>query len=228
MSTKNIFSPDEIDEARVRLFRNRVGQWARENGRRLPWRRSRQSVYQLVVTEVLLQQTKAETVAAVYDQFFGAYPNWESLARADLHDLQGLLRRIGLWRRRSGRLIEFAERVHQMGGDLPKSREELEQLPCVGQYVASAALLFQGVSNEPLLDAGMSRVLERFFGPRLLADIRYDSYLQQLAREVVDCDDAISVNWAILDLSALVCRSKAPKCQICPLHELCRYGRRVT
>lgn len=227
MSTMLIRGPDEIDQARSRLFRNRVVWWARANGRRLPWRFSGQSVYRLVVTEVLLQRTKAETVAGIYDQFFRAYPNWSLLARASSHFLQGLLRGIGLWRRRSGRLIEFAERVYNMGGDLPKSREELERLPCVGQYVASAALLFQGVSNEPLLDAGMARVLERVFGPRLLADIRYDSYVQQLAREVVDCDDAVNVNWAILDLAALVCRKKAPNCQPCPVHELCRYGRRI-
>lgn len=180
-------------------------------------------MYQLVVTEVLLQQTKAETVASFYGGFFEAYPNWHSLANANPKELQVVLRPLGLWRRRAVRLIEFAKSVHQIGDELPSSREGLEQLPSVGQYVANAALLFQGVSNEPLLDSGMARVLERFFGPRKLADIRYDPYLQTLAREVVDCGNAIDVNWGILDLSSSLCRRTAPRCSECPVAEVCRY-----
>lgn len=228
MPPEQPITPDEIDAAKVRLFRNRVLRWAREHGRHFPWRRAGEPLYRLVVTEVLLQQTKAETVATVYDQLFAKYPNWRSLASADLDELTTLLRRTGLWRRRPARLIAFAQRMNELGGQLPKTREELEELPCVGQYVASAALLFQGVSNEPLLDVGMARVLERFFGPRKLADIRYDPYLQVLARNAVACEEAVDTNWAILDLSALICRPKAPRCEICPVREVCRYRRRTT
>lgn len=225
MSARDVRGPDAIDEARVRLFRNRVCQWAGANGRRLPWRQPGQSLYQLIVTEVLLQQTRAETVSRVYDDFFGAYPDWNSLASADLAELQDMLRPVGIWRRRSTRLVELAQRVLELGGALPTERDDLEKLPAVGQYVASAALLFQGVSREPLLDSGMARVLERFFGPRVLADIRHDAYLQKLAREVVDCDKPIEANWSILDLAALVCRVREPRCFDCTLREMCRHGR---
>jgi len=227
MPAEHTITPDEIDAARLRLFRKRVLGWAKENGRQFPWRRAGEPLYRLVVTEALLQQTRAETVASVYDQLFAKYPDWELLASAELDELTELLRRTGLWRRRPAKLIAFAQRVTELGGQPPKTREELEELPCVGQYVASAALLFQGVSNEPLLDAGMARILERFFGPRKLADIRYDPYLQALARNAIDCDESVDMNWAILDLSALVCRPRAPKCEICPIREFCRYRRRT-
>ncbi len=218
-----IVASDELQLARVRRFQNRIREWFAVNGRALPWRRPDQSVYRLVVTEVLLQRTRAELVAAIYDQFFAKYPDWKSLAAAEPDDIRAILKFIGLWRRRPPRLIAFASAVVELGGPLPKARVELESIPTVGQYVASAALLFQGVSREPLLDSGMARLLERVFGPRELADIRYDPYLQHLARLVVDVNDAITMNWGMLDFAAEVCRKSAPRCQLCDLANFCRY-----
>jgi A/G-specific adenine glycosylase len=85
-------------------------------------------------------------------------------------------------------------------------------------------MLFVHDEPQPLLDTNMARVLERFFGPRLMADIRYDPYLQALAKEVVSCDDAIRVNWAVLDLAALVCRLRNPNCGHCPLTSRCQFA----
>jgi A/G-specific adenine glycosylase len=97
----------------------------------------------------------------------------------------------------------------------------------VGQYVANAVLLFAHGRREPLLDVNVARVLERHFGPRRLADIRYDPYLQALARMVVSSKHPAKVNWALLDLAALICRIRAPLCQECPLSATCRdYARR--
>jgi len=94
-------------------------------------------------------------------------------------------------------------------------------MPGVGQYVANAVYLFCHRTAEPLLDATMARVLERYFGPRRLVDIRYDPYLQELARSVVAGNDAIDVNWALLDLGAMVCRPRDPLCEICPVARGC-------
>ena len=220
-ATAQQFEGDALHAARVRLFQNRIREWFKVYGRALPWRRPNQSLYRLVVTEVLLQRTKAESVAAIYDQFFSKYPDWSVLAEADPTEIQVILKYIGLWKRRPPKLIAFANAVVERGGELPKTREELEEIPAVGQYVASAALLFREISNEPLLDAGMARVLERFFGPRKLADIRYDPYLQTLSHAVVDDCDAVSLNWGILDLAALVCQRTRLKCEICPLDNYC-------
>ena len=70
----------------------------------------------------------------------------------------------------------------------------------------------------------MARVLERFFGPRQMADIRYDPFLQHLSRAVLSDGDPRIMNWAILDLAALVCKPRNPDCPRCPLKARCRYA----
>jgi A/G-specific adenine glycosylase len=119
----------------------------------------------------------------------------------------------------------LARELVERGEVMPLDREELEGLPGVGQYISNAVRLFGKGEPEPLLDVNMSRVLERYFGPRDLADIRYDPYLQALSRAVVDSDSPVDVNWAILDLGAMVCRSRTPLCDSCPLAQQCAFNR---
>jgi A/G-specific adenine glycosylase len=106
----------------------------------------------------------------------------------------------------------------------PIDRRQIETLPAVGQYVASAVLLFAHGRPEPLLDANMARVLERVFQPRRLADIRYDPWLQALARILVRSEQSAQVNWAVLDVAALHYRSSKPACADCPLQRRCNYA----
>lgn len=209
---------------RLRTFRRNLLRWFLANGRSFPWRRKGQSKYQLVVSEVLLQRTRAEAVAAIYRRFFAAYPSWRRLAEARADNLQECLRPLGLWRRRATGLVALARAVRRNRGRLPTDRHEIERLPGVGQYIANAVELICYKSPAPLLDVNMSRVLERYFGPRMMADIRYDPYLQRLAWRVVNCPESTSLNWAILDLAAEVCLSRAPKCQNCPLKVGCNYA----
>ncbi len=212
-------------KARVAEFRGRLLSWYRAQGRHFPWRRRSASRYELVVAEVLLQRTRAETVAGFFRSFVRRYPSWRALARATEPEMEEFLKPIGLWRRRARSLVALARAVGARGGRFPRRREEIENLPAVGQYVANAVELFCHGLARPLLDGNMARVLERVFGPRKLADIRYDPYLQALAREVVDADSAREVNWAVLDLAALVCRGRAPRCGECPVLGVCREGR---
>ena len=106
-------------------------------------------------------------------------------------------------------------------GRFPRDREAIEALPGIGQYIANAVLLFCHGQPQPLLDVNMARVLERVFGPRKLADIRYDPYLQELARNVVRCKTSAKLNWAILDIAATVCLLRNPCCSECPLTSVC-------
>ena len=106
-------------------------------------------------------------------------------------------------------------------GRFPRDREGIEALPGVGQYIANAILLLCHGKAQSLLDANMARVLERLFGPRELADIRYDPYLQQLALKVVQCKEAKDINWAILDVAATICLISNPRCDECPLISMC-------
>lgn len=176
------------------------------------------------MTEILLQRTRAKTVARFAASFFVTFPNWAALAGDEDGKLEDYLKPIGMWRRRSIGLRALASEMVRRGGRFPGDRESIEALPAVGQYIANSILLLCKQQPEPLLDVNMARVLERYFGPRQLADIRYDPYLQKLSRLAVAAGDARTVNWAILDLAALVCRAKGPACSACPLKSGCEFS----
>ena len=156
-----------------------------------------------------------------------AFPSWASLASATETDLQQFLKPIGLWRRRATALIAFSQAMVIRRGRFPRTREEIESLPSVGQYIANAILLFCHGVPEPLLDTGMARVLERVFGERKMSDIRYDPYLQELAHAIVSMPNPQMINWAILDLASLICRPRNPACPVCPMNKICLYAKRT-
>lgn len=214
-------------KGKICQFQQAISCWFKVLGRNFPWRKKSISKYQKIVVEVLLQRTRAETVASFFPTFIQAYPNWTALANASEYDLQQFLKPIGLWRRRAVSLLAFAQAMGKRNGRFPSTRTEIEKLPSVGQYIANAILLFCYGECQPLLDAGMARVLERVFGSRKLADIRDDPYLQRLAKTVVTCADPIIINWAILDLASLVCKKQKPNCPACPLKEICCYSKKL-
>lgn len=213
------------EQWRLRAFRRLILAWFRSCGRHFPWRNPSASRYALVVSEILLQRTRAETVADFFPHFVKRFPGWNQLALATEEELRAFLEPIGLWRRRSASLRALAAEMRARRGHFPSTREELEKLPGVGQYVASAAMVFCHGKREPLLDVNMARVLERCFSPRTLVDIRYDPWLQALARAVVNHARAHEINWAVLDLAATICTIRNPRCEMCPLKSICRFAR---
>jgi A/G-specific adenine glycosylase len=197
--------------------------WFDVSGREFPWREEDANEYLKILTEVLLQRTRAESVAKFVGDFVDRYPSWSELSKARERDIGVRLRPIGLWRRRARSLRGLAQAVVANRGIWSRDRAELERVPGVGQYVASAVLLFVHNRQEPLLDTNMARVLERVFGARVLVDIRDDPWLQELSRRLVRSKRAIDVNWAVLDLAALICTPRSPRCPECPLAPYCRY-----
>lgn len=213
---------------RICSFRRNLLFWFTQQGRHFPWRRANEPTFRMVVVEVLLQRTRAEVVSSRYAEFFRKFPSWHSLSMASVKELEGVLRPLGLWRRRANALVRLAVAISERHGRLPRVRADIEHLPGVGQYIANAIQLVGWRVRAPLLDVNMARVLERYFGPRQLADIRHDPYLQKLAWGVTDWDEALAVNWAILDLGALICRPRRPCCCKCPLHRGCSRRRGIS
>ena len=209
---------------KARWCRRRLLAWYDLHGRHFPWRSPGAALYQQVVAEVLLQRTQASMVGRFFDAFFGQFDSWADIDVAPQESLESALRPIGLWRRRAIALKALAREMVRRGGQFPGSRDELEALPAVGQYVASAVLLFAHGRPEPLLDGNMARVLDRVFEPRRLVDIRYDARLQSLARLLVRSRNPAKLNWAILDLAARQCTSRSPACEECPLRTRCNFA----
>lgn len=210
-------------ERKLAQFRNSLLRWYSTNARSFPWRQPSTSSYIRVVSEILLQRTRAETVRSFCQSFFARFPTWGSLSRTPKRVLQSAIQPIGLYRQRSSVLKKLSVEMVRRHGRFPSGRDEIESLPGVGQYIANAVELFLHGRPRPLLDVNMARVLERFFRPRTLVDIRYDPYLQGLAQKVTLSRQPEKLNWAILDLAALTCKKNHPDCPHCPLRGECRF-----
>lgn len=220
-------SPSQLtrgEKSRITRVRKKLLVWFDVNGRNFPWRRKNASEYERVCVEVLLQRTRAETVAGIYCAFFDSYPGWHSLAAAPIEELEKVLQPIGLWRRRARSINALACWADAHGGQFPRSEKELARVPAVGQYVANAIQLFQHGKASPLVDVNMTRFLERYLRKRQLADIRHDPWLQEACHWLVDCEEPINVNWATLDHAAVTCRSNNPLCSSCLLRATCNYS----
>ena len=208
-----------------RAFVSALLPWFREHKRCFYWRRSYLPHYELIISELFLQRTRASTVHGFVPDFIQRFPTWQSIAETRESALADVLKPIGLWRRRAHSLHRLAAVLSGLEGQFPEERSAIESLPGIGQYMANAIELLCHGRARPLLDVNMARVLERYFGSRTRADIRYDPFLQRLAGEIVKIGDPIPLNWAILDLAALVCRNLRPKCHTCPLFQGCKYFR---
>jgi A/G-specific adenine glycosylase len=213
---------------KVGFFQHQLLAWYEDHGRRFSWREPSCTLFAQVLAEILLQRTRAERVDKVLQRMIKAVGSWQAIAESSTDELETYLKTLGLWRRRVAALQQFATEMCRRKGDYPRTREELESLPAVGQYIANAILLLVHSQPQPLLDVNMARLLERFFGQRHLADIRYDPYLQNLSRFVLIGVDAKRINWAIMDFAAVVCRTHRPTCHQCPLRSRCRYYKSQT
>jgi A/G-specific adenine glycosylase len=212
-----------INEKKIKELQEKLLDWYTTEGREFPWRAEGLSDYQIIIAETLLQRTKAETVAKFYTKFIDEYPTWDSIVEEDSASIEEYIKPIGLYHQRSFRLINLAKEMIKRGGRLPRIREELDSIPFMGQYIANAVELVIFNRPTPLIDVNMARLLERYFGPRKMADIRYDPYLQKLSYKIVNHLKAKEINWAILDFAALVCKARTPLCDECKLNRSCSY-----
>jgi A/G-specific adenine glycosylase len=212
-----------ITTKKMKEFQVSLIGWYELHGRKFPWRKKNLTHYQVIIAEVLLQRTRAKTVSTFYSSFITEFPNWTAIARADLIIIEDYLKPIGLYKQRAKRLHKLALEMERRNGKLPKDRQELEKMPFFGQYIANAIELIIFDRPRPLIDVNLTRLIERYFGKRKMADIRYDPYLQKLAQKVVDRPDSKSLNWAILDYASIICKAHNPLCAHCMLNKKCLY-----
>ena len=217
------FEMQPITKNLIVQFQKGLLDWFEKNGRDFPWRKGEKTVYHVIIAEILLQRTKAATVAKYYPVFLQKYPNWKKLGLANENELQDILKPLGLHVQRAKRLFKLSREMKIRRGRFPKIRSEIEQMPMIGQYIANAFELLVQNRKTPLLDVNMARILERYFGPRKLSDIRHDPYLQELSYRVVAVDNPKAMNWAILDYAQLVCKARKPLCHNCSLSTRCKH-----
>jgi A/G-specific adenine glycosylase len=219
-----------LDRARAEEFRRRIIEWYEVHGDKdLPWRRTRDG-WAVLVAAFLLRKTTAEQVARVYEEFLRRFPSPQALLSASEDEVRELIRPLGIEHQRARHLIELAGvLVQRFGGRVPCDRRGLDELPGVGDYIASEVLLRACGRPEPLLDRNMIRVVERVFGVRSARRRPHtDPAMWSLARSLVPEDPELAerFGFGVLDFARKVCTAEKPKCGSCPVRDLCNYSAR--
>ena len=193
--------------------------WYQQNGRDLPWRRTKDP-YKIWLSEIILQQTRVEQGMDYYLRFTETYPKVELLASADEDEVMRLWQGLGYYSR-ARNLHEAARQVVSMGG-FPTSYAGIRTLKGVGDYTAAAIASFAYGLPHAVVDGNVYRVLSRFFGIATPIDTTAGKrQFATLAQEVLPPKHAALHNQAIMDLGALVCTPRAPQCAACPLADAC-------
>ena len=206
----------------VRAFRRSLLRWFRHRGRDLPWRCTRDP-YAILVSELMLQQTQVSTVIAYYNEWLRRFPDFVSLARASENDVLHAWQGLGYYARARNLQATATTVVDRYRGRLPRSVEQMQQLPGIGKYTAHAVASFAFDQPLPIVEANTARVLTRLFDfPESIDSDRGRQSLWQHAARLVPKSNASIYNSALIDLGALVCVARQPKCGICPVKTFCR------
>ncbi|MCY3966586.1 MAG: A/G-specific adenine glycosylase [Acidobacteria bacterium] len=189
--------------------------WRRD----LPWRRS-EDPYEVLVAEVMLQQTRSEVVVSRYPGFLEAFPTLDAMAEAAVEEVEAAWSGLGYYRR--ARNLHRAARILARRAELPGSAAEWSELPGVGPY--TSAMLASRLDGEcvPVLDGNVERVLSRFLAsplPPKRAEARRG--LLATAARLLDPERPGHSNQALMEVGSLVCRHRRPDCDACPLSPGC-------
>ena len=226
MGDKPASCAEDLNEGLLKEVARRLVSWWKIRGRRYPWRESRDP-YRVFIAEVMLHRTRADQVAPIYIRFIERYPTVNDLATADLKDLEDILYPLGLrWRWRF--LLETARRIVRVhGGEFPRAKEDLLSLPGVGEYISAAVRIFAFNERDVLVDANIARILGRVVGIKVKSDLRRDRCIRRVVQRLIeDVNNLRELYYALIDLGGDTCRSRDPKCEICPLKDVCRHATR--
>jgi A/G-specific adenine glycosylase len=218
-----------IDAGAAREFSRRLRGWFRRHQRDLPWRRTRDP-YEVLVSELMLQQTQVSRVLEFYPRFLDRFPTVHHLAKATPKRVREAWEGLGYYAR-ARNLHALARHVTRDGADgaLPVHPDDLRGLPGIGAYTAGAVASFAYERRAALVDTNVARVLTRAFAPRLDSKRPRDlARLWAIARRILPRTGKATWvhNQALMELGALVCTARVARCADCPVRPACKTGRR--
>lgn len=205
-------------------FRKSLIGWYRENARDLPWRRT-QDPYAIWISEVMLQQTRVAAVIDYYQRFLAAFPTIEALAAAPEPSVLALWSGLGYYRR--ARMLHRAAQVlvADYGAQMPATAAGLRELPGIGEYTSAAIASISFGEAVPVLDGNVERVLLRLRGESAVADhpnAATRKTLREAAQQLLDPKHPDEFNQAMMELGAVICLPRGPRCGDCPVRSFCR------
>lgn len=208
---------------------NNLEKWYLKNHRMLSFRETKDP-YLIWVSEIMLQQTQVESVLPFFERFIAKYPNVETLADASEDALQKDVEGLGYYRRFRNMHKTAKMILEKHSGLFPDTYEQIIELPGIGKYTAGAIMSI--AHNKPFsaLDGNVIRVLSRYLG--IDSNMRQEKnkrVLDNLNQEYIEKAHPSIYSQALMELGAMICRPKNPKCEICPLEEHCvAYERDLT
>ncbi len=223
MTTEIESKREEEKEERLQKAAKAAISWCEENRRPLPWRED-PTPYHVWISEIMLQQTRIETVIPYYERFLKAFPTVSDLAKASEERVLKAWEGLGYYGRAKNLLAAAKILEERFGGDLPHTAKELQSLPGIGAYTAGAIASIACGKPEPAVDGNVLRLLSRLF-----ADER-DIQSPRVKREQTEAlrtvyprgKEAGLLTEGLMELGETLCLpGGAPRCAICPLQDLC-------
>ncbi|MGE6516136.1 A/G-specific adenine glycosylase [Lysinibacillus sphaericus] len=205
----------------VAEFRQSLVEWFEEEKRDLPWRHTKDP-YKIWVSEVMLQQTRVDTVIPYYNRFLESFPTLELLAEAPQEYLLKHWEGLGYYSRARNLQAGVREVLENYGGIVPDNRHDISKLKGVGPYTAGAILSIAYNKPEHAVDGNVMRVLSRVL--HIHDDIalpKTKKIFEAAVEKLIDPAHASSFNQGLMELGALICTPTSPKCLLCPVRNYC-------
>lgn len=216
---RDSFLPEDFP---VTAFQDDLLDWFEKNLRDLPWRKDKDP-YKIWVSEIMLQQTRVDTVIPYFERFMERFPTIEALADAPQDDVLKEWEGLGYYSR-ARNLHQAVQEVKQAyGGKVPDTPKEIAKLKGVGPYTAGAILSIAYDKPEPAVDGNVMRVLSRILlVEEDIQKVKTRKRFEQAVRGMIAEQHASFFNQALMELGALVCVPKSPQCMLCPVADHCR------
>ena len=202
-------------------FTRSVLSWYDAGHRDLPWRHTKDA-YRIWISEIMLQQTRAETVVSYYERFLARYPDVYALADAPEEELLKAWEGLGYYSR--ARSLQKAAKliVSQHGGELPADLEKLRALPGIGDYTSGAIASIAFGIPAAAVDGNVERVVCRYFAlSEEMGSPKSRRMIHDLTQELVPPDRPGAFANAMMEMGATMCTPKSPACLLCPVRENC-------
>lgn len=201
-------------------FSKKLNAWYRKNARDLPWRHT-SDPYKVWISEIMLQQTTVNAVIPYYRKWMDALPTVHHVAKASLRTILRLWQGLGYYSRAKN--IRLCAKIicAEYGGTIPDDPVQLRALPGFGPYTVGAVLSIAFDNRYPIIDANVRRVMMRVLALKGMADASKDRLVLNALDRIMPRRNLRTFNQALMELGALVCRSREPVCLSCPVRVFC-------